>query len=83
MFLLYIDGVFVLYIGGVFVLYIDGVFVVEIEDTAAATRCEVYGTYKLKLTNQHVCLIDPKTDKTVLSWLFRYEPSYYLNNNYS
>jgi len=45
-------------------------FDVEVDDTAAANLRNLYGQYRLVLTNEHVTLFDD-TDIPVLSWQYR------------
>lgn len=40
---------------------------VEVDDTAAANMCNLFGQYRLVLTNEHVTLVD-ESDSPVLSW---------------
>jgi len=46
---------------------------VEVNDTAAATRCELYGRYRLQLSDKHVSLLHPMSGLVVVSWLYGYE----------
>jgi len=45
-------------------------FDVEVDDTAAANLCNLYGRHRLVLTNEHVTLVD-ESDSPVLSWQYR------------
>jgi len=45
-------------------------FDVEVDDTAAANQCNLYGQYRLLLTNEHVTLVDD-SDSTVLGWKYK------------
>ena len=45
-------------------------FDVDVDDTAAANLCNLYGKHRLVLTNEHVTLVD-ESDSPVLSWLYR------------
>ena len=45
-------------------------FDVEVDDTAAANLCNLFGNYRLVLTNEHVTLVD-QSDTPVLSWQYR------------
>lgn len=45
-------------------------FDVEVDDTAAANLCNLFGPYRLVLTNEHVTLLDT-SDCPVLSWQYR------------
>jgi len=50
--------------------YIAVSFDVEVDDTAAANLCSLYGKYQLLLTNEHVTLFD-SSNNPVLSWQYR------------
>ena len=45
---------------------------VEVDDTAAANLCNLFGRYRLVLTNEHITLVD-SSDTPVLSWQYRSE----------
>jgi len=51
-------------------MYPEVSFDVEVDDTAAANLCNLFGQYRLVLTNEHVTLLDT-ANNAVLSWLYR------------
>lgn len=60
------------------VIHILGVtFDVEVDDTAAANLCNLYGQYRLVLSANHVTLVKPD-GASVLSW--EYWQAYYLRH---
>jgi len=52
-------------------MYPEVSFDVEVDDTAAANLCNLFGQYRLVLTNEHVTLLDT-ANNAVLSWLYRW-----------
>jgi len=51
-------------------VYLAVSFDVEVDDTAAANLCSLFGQYRLVLTNEHATLVDA-SDRPVLNWQYR------------